>query len=176
MSQLIDISPGNLDSSLWFIQPGILDDVLSYGAFQVAIVVKNPPANARDIRDIGLIPGSGRSSGLGNGNPLQYYCLENPMGRGAWCATQSMGSQRVRHSWNDLAHTQTHFAYKLNKQCDIQNWCTSFPILTQFIFPCLVLIIASWPIYRFLRRQVSLSGIGFLPVRHEVSYLFKNFP
>ena len=107
MSQLIDISPGNLDSSLWFIQPGILDDVLSYGAFQVAIVVKNPPANARDIRDIGLIPGSGRSSGLGNGNPLQYYCLENPMGRGAWCATQSMGSQRVGHNWSDLAWTQS---------------------------------------------------------------------
>ena len=47
-------------------------------------VVKNPPANAGDV---GLIPGSGRSPGEGNGNPLQYSCLGNPMDRGAWWAT-----------------------------------------------------------------------------------------
>ena len=46
--------------------------------------VKNPPANAGDM---GSIPGSGRSPGEGNGNPLQYSCLENPMHRGAWGAT-----------------------------------------------------------------------------------------
>ena len=45
---------------------------------------KNPPANAGDVRDLGLIPGSGRSPGGGNGNPLQYSCLENPMDREAW--------------------------------------------------------------------------------------------
>ena len=50
------------------------------------LVVKNLPASARDIRDTGLIPGSGRSPGEGNGNPLQYSCLENPMDRGAWQA------------------------------------------------------------------------------------------
>ena len=49
------------------------------GASQVALVVKNLPAKARDARDAGLIPGSGRSPGGGNGNPLQYSCLENPM-------------------------------------------------------------------------------------------------
>ena len=54
-------------------------------------------ANAGDVRDMGVIPGWGRSPGEGNGNPLQYSCLENPMDRGAWQATQSMGSQRVRH-------------------------------------------------------------------------------
>ena len=48
-------------------------------ASQVALVVKNPPANAGDIKDMGLIPGSGRHTGLGNGNSLQYSCLENPM-------------------------------------------------------------------------------------------------
>ena len=53
-------------------------------ASQVALVVKNPPANARDIRDVGLIPGLKRSPGGEHGNPLQYSCLENPMGRGAW--------------------------------------------------------------------------------------------
>ena len=54
---------------------------------QVALLVKNPPADAGDIRDMGSIPGSGRSPGGGHGNPLQYFCLENPMDRGAWWAT-----------------------------------------------------------------------------------------
>ena len=50
------------------------------------LVVKNPPANAGDTRDLGMIPGSRRSPGGGNGNPLQYYCLGKPMVRGAWSA------------------------------------------------------------------------------------------
>ena len=50
-------------------------------------VVKNLPANAGDARDTGSIPGSGRSPGGGNGNPIQYSCLENSMDRGAWQAT-----------------------------------------------------------------------------------------
>ena len=50
-------------------------------------MVKNPPANAGDIRDVGSIPGSGRSPGGGYGNPPQYSCLENPMDRGPWQAT-----------------------------------------------------------------------------------------
>ena len=50
-------------------------------------VVKNPPANAEDTGDSGLIPGSGRSPGGGNVNPLQYSCLGKPMDRGAWRAT-----------------------------------------------------------------------------------------
>ena len=52
----------------------------------MALVVKNLPANAGDVRDAGLIPGLGRSPGGGHGNPLQYSCLENPMDRGAWWA------------------------------------------------------------------------------------------
>ena len=47
-------------------------------------MVKNPPANAGDIRDTGLIPRLGRSPGGGHGKPRQYSCLENPMDRGAW--------------------------------------------------------------------------------------------
>ena len=50
-------------------------------------VVKNLPASSGDVRDVGLIPGSGRSPGVGNGNLLQYSCLENPMDGGAWRAT-----------------------------------------------------------------------------------------
>ena len=49
--------------------------------------LKNPPANAGDTRDVALIPGSGRSSGVGKGYLLQYFCLENPMDRGAWQTT-----------------------------------------------------------------------------------------
>ena len=47
-------------------------------------MVKNPPANAGDARDLGSIPGLGKSPGEENGNPLQYSCLGNPMDRGAW--------------------------------------------------------------------------------------------
>ena len=50
-------------------------------------MVKNLPANVRDLRDTGSIPGLGRSPRGRHGNPLQYFCLENPMDRGAWWAT-----------------------------------------------------------------------------------------
>ena len=55
--------------------------------FQVALVVENPPANVGNIRDVGSIPGSGRSPGGEHGNPLQYSCLENSTDGGAWWAT-----------------------------------------------------------------------------------------
>ena len=54
------------------------------GASQVVLLVKNLPTNAEDARDVGSIPGLGKSPGVGNGTPLQYSCLENSMGRGAW--------------------------------------------------------------------------------------------
>ena len=61
-------------------------------ASQVALVVKkhNPPASAGDLRDTGSIPRLGRSPGEGNGSPLQYSCLENPMDREAWWAVAHM--------------------------------------------------------------------------------------
>ena len=67
--------------------------------------VKKLPANAGDARDSDLIPGSGRSPGGGNGSPLQYSCLRNPMDRGAWQAIV-LGIPRVGH---DLAteHSST---------------------------------------------------------------------
>ena len=58
--------------------------------FPTDAVVKNLPANAGNATDVGSIPGSGRSPGVGNDNPLQYSCLENSMDRGAW---------QVRKSW-----------------------------------------------------------------------------
>ena len=71
--------------------------LLIISGLPVSSLVKNPPANSRDAGDMGLIPGSGRSPGGGNGNPLQYSCLENSMDRGAW-RLQSMWSQRVGHN------------------------------------------------------------------------------
>ena len=67
------------------------------GGFPGGSVVKNPPANAGDVS---LIPGSGGSSGEGNGNPLQYSCLENSLNRGAWQAT----AQSIAKSWTVLSH------------------------------------------------------------------------
>ena len=71
----------------------------------MSLVVKNPPANAGDIRYVDLIPGSGRSPEGGHGNSLQYSCLENSMDSATWQGTQSIGSQRVGHDWSDLART-----------------------------------------------------------------------
>ena len=73
-------------------------------ASQVALEVKNPPANAGDIRDTGSIPGSGRSPGEGHASPLQYSWLENPMDRRAWRATV----RTVAQSWTQLKRLSTH--------------------------------------------------------------------
>ena len=83
------------------------------GASQVALVVKNPPANAGDVRDMGAVPGSGRFPGIGNGNPLRYSCLENSMDSGAWWATvhsiaksqtrpKQLSTHECRHSINKI--------------------------------------------------------------------------
>ena len=74
-------------------------------------MVKNLPANAGDSGNTGLIPGLGRSPGGGNGKPLQYSCLENPMGKGAWWAAVH-GSQRVGHN---LVTEHTHAHSKLSE-------------------------------------------------------------
>ena len=77
---------------------------LACGSSQVALVVKNPPDSAGDLRDAGLIPGSGRSLGGGYGSPLQFSCLENSMDRGAWWAT----AHRVTKSRTRLKQLSTH--------------------------------------------------------------------
>ena len=67
------------------------------GVSHVVLVVKSPPANAEDIRDMGSIPGLERSPGAGNGNPLQYSCQENPLTEDLG-SLQSIRSQRVGHN------------------------------------------------------------------------------
>ena len=79
-------------------------------ASQEALVVKNTPANAGDVIDVGLIPGSGRSPGGGHSNPVQYSFVENPMDRGAWRATvhrshtESDTSEATEHAHTPYQH------------------------------------------------------------------------
>ena len=96
------------------------------GASQVALVVKNPPANAGVVRDLGLIPGSGKSPGEGNGNSLQYSCLENPMDRGARGTTvQGIAKSQIwlkQFSMHAQMHSGAYF--------DIYFFC--MPIICPF--------------------------------------------
>ena len=82
----------------------------------MVLVLKKPPANARDVRGGGSIPGLGRSPGGGNGNALQYSGLGNPVDRGAWRATV----QGVAES--DLAHT-----FHMNLPFSVRSPCASLP-------------------------------------------------
>ena len=81
--------------------------------FQVALVVKNLPDKAEDIRDMSSIPGLGRSPGGGHGNPLQYLAWEIP-----WTeepgSLQSIRSQRAGHNWSDLACTHSIRTVEMN--------------------------------------------------------------
>jgi len=70
----------------------------------VALMAKNPPSNARDVKHLSSIPELGRSPGEGHGNPFQYSCLENPMDRGAWWATV----YRVTKSQTQVKQLSTH--------------------------------------------------------------------
>ena len=88
-------------------------------AIREAQVVKKPPANAGDLRDVGLIPGSGRSPWEGNDNPLQYPCLENPMDRGAWQASaHSVAKSQTWLKWFNM-YTCTHTQVNLIRSCPI---------------------------------------------------------
>ena len=78
-------------------QYGKLSQYKLISGFPGGLAVKNSPANARASGDAGSIPGPGTSAGRGNGNPLQYSCLKNPMDRGAWRATVHEVSKT--HTW-----------------------------------------------------------------------------
>ena len=85
-----------------------------------SVVKENPPANTGDAEDAGSIPGSGRSPGWGNGNPLQYSCLENPKDRGAWQTTV----HGVAQSWTRL-RMHTHEG-AISKQKLLERFYGSF--------------------------------------------------
>ena len=79
--------PCVMSFTLFFFNFNFYGSIVDLWASQMALVVKNPPANAGDRRNTGLIPGSRRFPGGGHGNPLQYSFLECPMAKGAWWAT-----------------------------------------------------------------------------------------
>ena len=79
----------------------------------MVLVIKNPPANARDRRDLGSIPGSGSSPGGGPGNPLQYSCLEKSMDRGAWWAI----IHRITQSQIQVKQLSTHACFIKGSKC-----------------------------------------------------------
>ena len=77
-------------------------------------MVKNPPANAGDIRDVGLTPGLGRSPGGGSGNPLQYSCLENLMDRGEWQQLRCSKAVAIFYFNSFLDHLILNNIYRLH--------------------------------------------------------------
>ena len=100
--------------------------------FPGVLMVKNPPANAGDIGDMGSIPGLGTSPGGGHGDPLQYSCLENPMDRGAWWAIvhgvtniQKQLKQLSTHACSGMTETlwMSHFlrvlVFIINNDCKV---------------------------------------------------------
>ena len=113
-------------------------------------MVKRLPINAGDL---GLIPGLGRFPGEGNGNPLQYSCLENPMDGGPWCRLLSMGSQRVGHDWTISLHSQN------------VHVCVCACMLS--CFSCVQLFAILWtvacqaPLSMGFSRQETWSGLPF---------------
>ena len=104
-SVLIESKRGH---SIW--NPDLLQNLKS-SDFLGGAVIKNPPAKAGDTRDMGSIPGWGRSPGGGNGNPLQHSCLENSMDRGAWRATVHGVAKELNRTSACMcvhAHIHTH--------------------------------------------------------------------
>ena len=97
--------------------------------FPGGIVIKNPPAKTRDARDMGLIPGSQRSPGVGNGNPLQYSCLENSMDRGAWWSIVHWVSKSktllTEISMCVMEHTHTHTHTHILSENTKEIWITT---------------------------------------------------
>ena len=130
-------------------------------ASQVALVIKNPPANAGDLRDVSSIPGSGRSPGEGNGNPLQDSCLENPMDRGAWQATvHRVAKSRVQLKWVSThtqrlkGHSQPHSGSKwLNQDLSTTETANGLDILCGSCSKWVKYPFYPWP------NSPSLSGI-----------------
>ena len=121
-------------------------------------MVKNPPANPGDTRDVGLIPGLGRSLGEGNDNPLQYSCLGNPMDRESWRVTVH-GVAKNQTGLSDFAftfhfHGNSIFSFIRHLHTFLYSGCTN------------------------LHSNNSVSGFPFLYTLSSICYLqtFKPWP
>ena len=120
-------------------------------ASQVVLVVKNAPASAEDMRDVGSIPRLGRSPGEGNGNPLRCSCQENPMDRGAWQDTV----HRVAKSQTWPKQLSTHWRHKELLPWSRRNLIYNLIMLKVYWFPHL--IIWSHKLLSNLQENLSLN-------------------
>ena len=132
-------------------------------ASQVALMVKNPPANAGDMREDDLNPGSGRSPGGGNGNPLLYLRLENSMDRGAWWATV----HGVTKSWMQLSTYKVCCISFHNKYFIVALICVSLCHMLGVSFHMLICHVY------ILFSEVALKTFG--PFFSQVVFLLLNF-
>ena len=101
------------------------------------LVVKNLPAKAGNVRDAGLIPGSGRSPGGGHGNPFQYCCLENPMDRGAWRTVHRVAKSQTQLKQLSMhAHNNKSNEKQVKETVPIwgQNWLLLCNAITVELF------------------------------------------
>ena len=115
-------------------------------ASQIALMVKNTPTNAGDVRDTGSIPGSGRSPRGGNGNPFQYSCLENPMDIGAWWAIVHRVTQsQTQLKWFSM-HTHRKTIIKTTKTSILGSGVIVilFSYIFQIVFDECILLFKNW--------------------------------
>ena len=106
------------------------------GASQVTLGVKNPPANAGDIKNVGSVPGSGRSPGGGHGNTLHYSCLDNSMDRGAWRATaHGLAKSHTGLKWLTM-HACTHRVPYCSASRPSPVWRTNLKIFQSIVDHC----------------------------------------
>ena len=96
--------------------------LMNVRSFPGGTVLKNLPANAGDRRDTGLLPGSGRSTGVGDSKPLQYSCLENSMDRGAWWTTVLRVTKNQTHSC--LTQFGKNYETYLQKKKKMVQFCS----------------------------------------------------
>ena len=129
-------------------------------------MIKNPPANAEDTGDVGSIPGSGRTPGEGNGNPLQYSCLKSPMDRGARRAIVHVVA-RVRHSFMTEASKRNTQDSSLGAQASL--W--SLLLLKHSRFFCLLTFPGLAPIPA---PGMSFLSVHLLTTIHLTSSLGSN--
>ena len=122
----------------------MIRSIASVRSSQVVLVAKNSPANARGIRDLRGVEFLGQEDPLGHGNPLQYYCLENPTARGAWQATvhgvaKSPTQLKTQHAWTQPLYRDELFL----KTSAIGQWQKkSYCKLQKRKFPLVILFVA----------------------------------